>query len=163
MRVTVVPIDNIILVDGFPLQFKFDAPENLHALQWDEDKGHLEFKNGDPNQMLSKDDYDKYVAHYVEVWKVEKKRLEDEAEAAEAARLAVYNSEEARFERLRAERDRRINETDYLMTSDYPLSDEKRALVSAYRTALRDLPEQTGAPWDGGESETPWPVMPDLK
>lgn len=55
----------------------------------------------------------------------------------------------------------RIAATDYLMTSDYPLTDEQRAAVTAYRTALRDLPAQDGAPWDGGE-ETPWPEMPEI-
>lgn len=68
----------------------------------------------------------------------------------------------ARFARLRAERDRRIVSTDYLLMTDYPLSDEARAAVSAYRQALRDLPAQDGAPWDGGGALTPWPMMPEL-
>lgn len=85
-------------------------------------------------------------------------RAAEEAEA-EAARLAEYNSVAARARRLREERNRRLAETDYLMMRDYPLTDEEdRALVS-YRQALRDLPAQDGAPWDGGEGETPWPVL----
>ena len=81
----------------------------------------------------------------------------------EAKQLAEYNSESARFGRLRQERDARIAATDYLMTSDYPLTDTQRAAVTAYRTALRDLPAQDGAPWDGGEEQTPWPEMPGLR
>lgn len=162
MRVTVVPADRLILVDGEGLQFAFAAPEDLHALQWQDASGHLEFTDGRPNQALTSADYESHVAPFVQAWQAEKARLDAEAEAAEVARLAEYNSEAARFARLREERDRRIAATDYLLTADYPLTDTQRAAVTAYRTALRDLPAQDGAPWDGGEEATPWPDMPAL-
>ena len=63
------------------------------------------------------------------------------------------------FDMLRAERNKRIAETDYLVTSDYPISGEKRESVLAYRMALRDLPSQPGAPWDGSAG-IPWPEKP---
>ncbi len=162
MRVTVVPADRLILVDGEGLQFVFDAPEGLHALQWQDASGHLEFTDGRPNRALTAADYESHVAPFVQAWQAEKARLDAEAEAAEAARLAEYNSESARFSRLRAERDARVAATDYLLMPDYPLSDEARAAVSAYRTALRDLPAQDGAPWDGGGEATPWPEMANV-
>ena len=90
------------------------------------------------------------------------RKLAAEAAAAEAARLAEYNSEGSRFERLRAERDRRLDETDYLLMADYPLAEDAGAVVKAYRQSLRDLPSQEGAPWDGGGEETPWPVIPEI-
>ena len=61
------------------------------------------------------------------------------------------------FQQLRAERDRRIAATDFLLMPDYPLPDDQRTVVQAYRQALRDLPAQSGAPWDGGGEGTPWP------
>lgn len=61
---------------------------------------------------------------------------------------------------LRAERDRRLAATDFLLMPDYPLSDDQRAVVQAYRQALRDLPAKSGAPWDGGGEATPWPELP---
>ena len=61
------------------------------------------------------------------------------------------------FASLRAERDRRIAATDYLVMPDYPLTEEAKATVSTYRQALRDLPQQAGAPWDGGGDLTSWP------
>lgn len=68
------------------------------------------------------------------------------------------------FQQLRAERDRRLSATDYLLMPDYPLNDTLKGAVQHYRQALRDLPAQDGAPWDGGEKETPWPELPaDLK
>ena len=94
------------------------------------------------------------------LWQAEKARREKAAAEAEAARLAECNSEPARFERLRAERDRRIAATDYLIMPDYPLAEDSRAAVQSYRQALRDLPTKEGAPWDGGGDATPWPAMP---
>lgn len=47
---------------------------------------------------------------------------------------------------VRTGRDKLLAETDFMMMSDYPLSDEKRQVVSAYRQALRDIPEQSGFP-----------------
>lgn len=66
------------------------------------------------------------------------------------------------FASLRTERDRRLTATDYLLMQDYPLSGDQRAAVQVYRQALRDLPAQPGAPWDGGGEGTPWPELPDM-
>ena len=56
---------------------------------------------------------------------------------------------------VRAARNAKISKTDYLMMSDYPISEEDKALVETYRQALRDIPEQEGFP-----SEVQWPVAP---
>lgn len=157
--VTVVPSDSLIIVDGKALVFPFDAPTNLHALQWRGDTGHTEWTDG-PNKPLTAEDYDEQVVPFVELWEEEKARLEQAAADAEAARLAEYNSETARFERLRAERDRRLTATDYLLMQDYPIPADQLTAVQAYRQALRDLPAQEGAPWDGGGEGTPWPELP---
>lgn len=157
--VTVVPSDSLIIVDGAALVFPFDAPTNLHALQWRGGTGHTEWTDG-PNQPLTAEDYDEQVAPFVKLWQDEKARLEQAAAEAEAARLAEYNSEEARFERLRSERDRRLAATDYLLMQDYPLDDTRKEAVRLYRQSLRDLPSQEGAPWDGGGEATPWPELP---
>ena len=159
--VTVVPVDNLVIVDGEALVFPFKAQSNLHALQWRGNEGHTEWTDG-PNRPLVAADYDDQVAPFVKLWQDEKTRLEQAAADAEAARLAEYNSEAARFERLRAERDRRLTATDYLLMPDYPLSDDQRTILQVYRQALRDLPAQEGAPWDGGGDETPWPAAPKV-
>lgn len=63
---------------------------------------------------------------------------------------------------LRGIRDSKLAETDYLLTADYPITEDKLAEVKAYRTALRDITGLEGCPWDGGGDETPWPVKPEL-
>ena len=158
-RVTFVPDDRLIIVDGYALCFDYTSPDGMHALQWDGKSGHTEWING-PNQALAPEDYDTLVAPYVTAWEQEQNRLEQTAAEAEAARLAEFNSEGGRFERLRAERDRRLAETDYLLMPDYPLSEGQRTVLQSYRQSLRDLSSQEGAPWDGGGEETPWPEIP---
>lgn len=64
------------------------------------------------------------------------------------------------FQQLRTERDRRLAATDYLLMQDYPLDNTLKEAVQLYRQALRDLPSQEGAPWDGGGEATPWPELP---
>ena len=55
----------------------------------------------------------------------------------------------------RQKRDRLIAATDYLVTPDYPISDDRLAKVKTYRQALRDIPEQAGFPRD-----IAWPKKP---
>ena len=69
---------------------------------------------------------------------------------------------EAIFEVLRASRDVRLAATDKYMLADYPISEGYLAQVKAYRAALRALPEQPDAPWDGGGEATPWPDAPGI-
>lgn len=62
------------------------------------------------------------------------------------------------FAALRAARDARLMDTDKYLLADYPISAADLEAVKAYRTALRNLPDQPGAPWDGGGKATPWPA-----
>ena len=61
---------------------------------------------------------------------------------------------------LRGARDLRLARTDKMMLADYPITTDNLALAKEYRAALRDLPDQNGAPWDGGSEATPWPGTP---
>ncbi len=69
-------------------------------------------------------------------------------------------SREELLRMLRAARDIRLAATDYLMLPDAPLASGRKAALTIYRQALRDLPQQDGAPWDGGGELTPWPQAP---
>lgn len=84
----------------------------------------------------------------------------EEWSAAHPASEPVPPTKVELFQAVRAERDRRLSATDYLLMPDYPIPEDQRAAVRAYRQALRDLPAQDGAPWDGGGETTPWPELP---
>lgn len=55
----------------------------------------------------------------------------------------------------REKRNQLIAETDYMAMPDYPLDEERKAAVLAYRQALRDVPEQAGFP-----RQIDWPTKP---
>ena len=93
-QVTVVPADHLIIVDGAALVFPFDAPTNLHALQWRGGTGHTEWTDG-PNKPLTAEDYDEQVVPYVKLWQAEKARLEKKA-AEEAAARALPDAKSAK-------------------------------------------------------------------
>lgn len=57
--------------------------------------------------------------------------------------------------RVRDERDRKLEETDWYMTPDYPTDPETLEAVKVYRKALRDISEQSGFPRD-----VKWPEVP---
>lgn len=72
----------------------------------------------------------------------------DDAITAEIARLTANEP----WDKLRAERNRRLSETDWWALSDSPaISDEQ----TAYRQALRDLPANTADPLN-----PTWPTKP---
>ena len=79
-------------------------------------------------------------------WAVEKIPEKTEAEKREEAEKSV-----------RAKRDSLIFETDYFLTSDYPISAEDLEAVKVYRQALRDVPQQEGFPFD-----VVWPELPTI-
>lgn len=60
-------------------------------------------------------------------------------------------------EQVRSKRDTLISDTDYLLMDDYPISSEDLEAVKAYRTALRDVPQQEGFPFD-----VTWPERPAI-
>lgn len=74
--VTVVPKDRLISVDGAALNLAFDAPETMHALQWDGQRGHIEWED-DYNWPLEPEAYEEEVAPYVALWRAEKERIEN--------------------------------------------------------------------------------------
>ena len=69
-HLTVIPDDRIILVDGKGLVFDYPAAADLHALQWHNGAGHVEFSDGlTPNLIIQgQEDYEKYVRPYVQMW-----------------------------------------------------------------------------------------------
>lgn len=116
--VTVVPSDHLISVDGVALNFAFDAPETMHALQWDGSSGHIEWED-DYNWILEPEAYNDEVAPYVALWQAEKDRL-DKA-AAEAAK--EYNSLTNTKARKLAEINAACDAALAALTAGYPSSE----------------------------------------
>ena len=58
---------------------------------------------------------------------------------------------------VRLERNKLLSNTDHLIQSDYPISDEKKQEIKVYRQALRDIPQQDGFP-----DNIVWPDKPAI-
>ena len=144
-HVTVIPADNTISVNGEGLNFDFIAPENMHALQWHDGTGHIEYTDGQANRPLTAADYDVEVAPFTALWQAEYDRLEEE-------RNRPLTPEE-KASTIRQQRDALLSETDYLMMPDYPMSELARENLKVYRQALRDVPKQPDFP-----NSVVWPI-----
>lgn len=69
--------------------------------------------------------------------------------------LGEMKTDEDYASEARKKRNALIAETDYLVMPDYPLDEDRKAAVLAYRQALRDVPEQAGFP-----RQIDWPTKP---
>ena len=58
---------------------------------------------------------------------------------------------------VREERDKLLDESDYLAMPDYPLSEDKKSAILSYRQALRDISKQAGFP-----RTIQWPTKPEI-
>jgi hypothetical protein len=77
------------------------------------------------------------------VWKWSISEMDDAAKAAKDAAQATA---------VRADRDRRLADSDWTQVADAPVD---QAAWATYRQELRDVPAQSGFPWD-----ITWPVKP---
>lgn len=103
-HVTVVPSDKLIIVNGEALIFDWKSiEENIHAIQYHNNSGHIEYEDNSPNMSISNEDYETKVKPYVDLWQVEKNRILEEQRKAEEE----YNS----VENVRA---RKLNELNSL-------------------------------------------------
>ena len=152
MRLIIIPVDKLISIDGqgiLQIQQDFSwIPSNVHAVQWYETWGEIEYTDGSPNEKIEE------LGIYeqaVDTFNNEKQRLEDEkiaqAEALEAAR--DY------WKELRSLRDRKLAECDWTQIADVPLTEEQKTAWATYRQALRDVPANTEDP-----KNPVWPTAP---
>ena len=77
-------------------------------------------------------------------WSLEKVPEKTEDEKLTEAKQAV-----------RSKRDALLAESDYYLQPDYPATEEGLKAVKAYRTDLRNVPQQAGFPYDVVWPETP--------
>ncbi|WP_341481261.1 tail fiber assembly protein [Vibrio vulnificus] len=64
---------------------------------------------------------------------------------------------EMQWEQVRLKRDRLIASTDWTQMTDAPLDDAKKAEFTAYRQALRDIPQNSSDP-----DAVVWPEKPTV-
>ena len=67
-RVTIVPADSLVIVDGRGLDVSLTLPGHVHAIQWDGRTGWVEHTDGTPNTPVTQAEYDALVVPALAAW-----------------------------------------------------------------------------------------------
>ena len=152
MKITIIPIDKHIRIgDNSLSQIKEDmtwVPTNIHALQWYDTFGEIEYNDGTPNEIIEE------LGIYeqaLETFDAEKQRRLREQLAEEELREASRDY----WEELRAQRDFLLSQSDWTQGNDSPLTLQKKEEWKVYRQKLRDFPDNTIDP-----KRSVWPLSP---
>jgi len=90
---TIVPEDKTVVVDGMGFAFDFVVDPDIHAIQWDTDSGHIEYKSDKFNTTIdSIKEYDSIVAKHGEFkleFEIEEKRILDEQKKYDEAQKLI--------------------------------------------------------------------------
>ncbi len=82
-HVTVIPVDQIIIVDGIVLPCSFGSHiKNMHALQWHHGSGHIEINDNGFMSNSRIEDYETDVLPYVKIWQTTFDLMKQEPEVA---------------------------------------------------------------------------------
>jgi hypothetical protein len=138
MRVTVIPVDKTIIIDGNGVileSWPFED-DDIHAIQWEHNKGHIELKTNDPNIDL--DDIDivqPYIDEYMKVIPlIEQKVLLEQEEQ----KIRLENEER---EKVLAEESKRKEQQEIqnLIDQNKKIREEKLKLEAENSTTLEKL------------------------
>lgn len=136
MRLTIIPSDktigiNNVFYTGIKTDFSW-IPENVHALQWYDTYGELEFNDGSANQKIEDlGIYSEAITHHEnETLRISKERIKAEE---------LYNNSDW-SKLLRKSRNSRLFDSDWTQLPDNSLTDEQKNSWKNYRQELRDLP-----------------------
>lgn len=148
MKLTIIPDGKIIGIGGtFYENVQQDLswiPSNVHAVQWYDTWGEIEYKDHGPGNENG-DGVEKILE--LGIWSQAQIDFDNETQRIEAAAEAARDY----WEELRTKRNQLLAETDYLALVDATLSADMRT----YRQSLRDLPSNTSDP-----TNPVWPTKP---
>ena len=74
MKVSIIPSDGIVIKDGVGVKLPMTLPPNIHAIQWDGDKGKGEIEFNDGSFCKSLTDMDEYNS-LLKDYEIEKIRI----------------------------------------------------------------------------------------
>ena len=129
MKLTVIAPDKVVIKDGeaYPIEDLSYLDANIHAIQWQDTTGEIEYKDATPNLIISDiTPYNKCVTDWeaVKTKELEKNVLSDED-----------------YEKwFREIRNTLLLDSDWTQFTDSPLTDAKKTEWKTYRQALRDMP-----------------------
>lgn len=157
MKITIISKDKAVYKNNkvFDNLSLLTVPANVHALQWNETQGHIEFNDNTPNEAIT--ELPLWVNDCITEWETsntnELNKLE-ELNKPVVPDPIIYTDQE-KLEYIRVQRDKRLLDCDWTQLSDTPASVNKEAWAT-YRQLLRDLPNQLNLNLDIPN----WPIPP---
>lgn len=164
MKLTVIFSDKFISIDNEQL-FNVEqdwswASSNLHAVQWYDTWGEVEYNDGNPNLKIEElGIFEKCI----EMHQNEKNRLELKKKEEEER---LENDFDHWWKEFIGIRNGKLYNSDWTQGNDSPLTEEQKNAWKTYRQELRDLPPSVTNPrifvlnaWNQ-EDPTLWPVEP---
>tara|TARA_R110000868_G_scaffold98166_1_gene270112 strand:+ start:945 stop:1460 length:516 start_codon:yes stop_codon:yes gene_type:complete len=144
MKLVIVPVDKVISINGEHLgNIREDLswiPSDVHAVQWYETWGEIEYNDGRPNEKIE----DLGIFNQaVTAFSLEKNKIEEEKnkiEEEELERLEELENSRDYWEEFRMIRNKKLTETDWTQLPDNNLTEEQKQSWTTYRQYLRDLP-----------------------
>lgn len=138
MKLSVIPNDNLIIVDGTAVVVPAIADKDFSAIHWDGVVGRIEKQE---TQGLVEEFFydDSMVQQYLNLW-------------ADTKEQVVEPDKELEYRRYR---NQLLAECDWTQLGDNNFTEEQKADWVQYREALRNVPQQAEYP-----ENVVWPDMP---
>jgi hypothetical protein len=129
MKLTIVKSDNQVYKDGTCVMnldlSSCGIPNDVWALQWDNNSGWIEYSNGNPNEDITE----------LPAWATA-------CESVFEAGLALENAEPSDEEKIRANKMRAkflLESSDWTQLADINITEANKAEWDAYRATLRGI------------------------
>ena len=82
MKITIVPSDKLVIIDGEAIRFDFTIDDNIHAVQWEGNSGIVETKKGDNIKLKNMDMFQDIIdEHAKQLTIIAEERIKAEREA----------------------------------------------------------------------------------
>ena len=152
MKITIIPSEQKVYQDTVSYEGLnlVGIPSNVHALQWQDTQGHLEFTDGTPNEEIAV--LPQWANDALVVWSVEQAK-----QPVPTPATPPILTDAQKLSLIRIDRNNRISASDWTQLADIPSNVDKAAWV-IYRQALREFPNNPTLNIDSPI----WPLPPTL-
>ena len=111
--ITLIPSYKQMILDGVDVEFDLKLDANIHAIQWDGSKGHIEYNDGSSNEEITEFDEDGWIVKHKQAvldearaTAIKEKKIADDMDYREK-RKKEYD----RLEQFEMQYDDKINNT----------------------------------------------------
>ena len=111
--ITLIPSYKQMILDGDTVNFDLKLDANIHAIQWDGSKGHIEYNDGSSNEEITEFDEDGWIVKHKQVVLDEETVIatEEKKRANDMTYKEKRKREYNRLEQFEMQYDDKINNT----------------------------------------------------